>query len=152
MLKFYLTYFIYPVRILICSSILPLLQFHPLFISHDLFLFLFLVILFFTHKITPKHSNKRHSFLLCLQSCRCLNGWDSPAERHRQLCTDGAPGCTAVPGVTAPHRPQAQLSLCGSQYSADSVLAQTQLHVDRLKIFSIFETSLKKRVKVGPFM
>lgn len=139
MFRIYLTYFLFPIHILISFSKLPLLQFHPLFISYDLVLSLSLSYFSRTHKITPKHSNKRHSLTLCLQSCRCFNGWDSPEERHRQLCSDGAPGCSAVPGVTAPHRPHAHLRLCGSQHSPDSVLAQTQLHVDRLKIFSILK-------------
>ena len=54
-------------------------------------------------------SNRRHSSVLSLQSCRCSDGRDPPAARHRQLCSDGALGCTAVPGITAPHRPYAHL-------------------------------------------
>lgn len=83
------------------------------------------------------NSNKRHSSPLCLQSRRCSDGRDPPAARHRQLCQDGAPGCTAVPGLTAPHRPRAHIRICGSKKSPDSELAQTELQVHRLKIFQI---------------
>ncbi|XP_067446329.1 uncharacterized protein zgc:136858 isoform X3 [Thunnus thynnus] len=48
-------------------------------------------------------------------SCRCPDGGDPPGAKDRHLCPDGAPGCTDVPGISAPHRPCAYLRLCGSQ-------------------------------------
>lgn len=69
---------------------------------------------------------------LYLQSCRCFNVWDSPAAGHRQLCSDGTPGCKAFPCVIAPHCPNTDLRLCRAHQNPGSGLAKTQLHVDRL--------------------
>lgn len=128
-LKIYLSYFLFPSFF---HLFVLLLHFQPPFISCDLYP------LSLT-KSCLDYSNKRHSSPLCLQSCRCFDGGDSPAARHRHLCSDGAPGCMAVPGITPPHRPLAHLRLCGSQQSSESELAQTKLQVDRLKIFSVLE-------------
>ena len=134
MLKIYLTYFLF--LILILNPNFLWFSFIHVFISHDLFLFLSLSRF---HSLSKYHCDStifNNSSPLCLQSRRCFNGWDSPAKGHRQLCPDGAPGCTAVPGITAPHCPHAHFRLCGSQQSPDSKLAQTQLRVNRLKLFS----------------
>lgn len=79
---------------------------------------------------------KQHLSLPYLQSRRCFDGWDPPAARHRQLCSDGAPGCSPLSGVTTSYRPNAHLRLCGSQQSQDSRMAKTQLHVDWLKMLN----------------
>lgn len=83
--------------------------------------------------VTCKIMLKKHSNTLYLQSCRCHDGWDPPRERHRQLCSNGAPGCTLVTGFTTSHCPNTHHRVCGSHQSPDSELAQTELHVDRIK-------------------
>lgn len=88
-----------------------------------------------------KNKVQTHSSLLCLQSCRCLDGRNPARTRHRQLCSNGTPGRKVVAGITSPHRSHANQRVRGSKQSPHSELAQTELHVDLIKpIFQICET------------
>lgn len=73
-----------------------------------------------------------------LQPCRCFHSRGSPAAGRRQLCSNGAPGCKTVTGVTAPHRPDTQLKLCGSQQHPTTAVGKAQTPVYWLKTFAHF--------------
>lgn len=75
-----------------------------------------------------------HETKTWLQPRRCSNSRGSPAAGRRQLCSNGAPGCKTVAVVTAPHRPDAQLRLCGSHRTTPAV-GQAQTHVFWLNTF-----------------